>query len=66
MGFGAKPPSLPPTPATPMPEGSEERAARQRQRMAAASMKGRQSTLLTGPMGIKTPPPVQVKKLFGE
>jgi hypothetical protein len=49
-----------------MPEGVEERSARSRQRAAAAAMKGRQSTLLTGPQGIKTPAPVAVKRLFGE
>jgi hypothetical protein len=66
MGGAPKPPPIPPPPPIPLPEGPEEREARQRQRMAAAAMKGRQSTLLTGPMGLKTQAPVQVKKLFGE
>ena len=61
-----EPTPLPKPPPTPLPEGIEERAARSRQRAAAASMKGRQSTLVTGPMGVTSPAPVAVKRLFGE
>jgi len=71
MGFGGGAPKFSPPPPQPLPrqpmlEGPEEREARKRQAMALAALRGRKGTMLTGSMGLTTPAPVQVKKLFGE
>lgn len=67
MSFGGGSP--PPVPAPPpLPERSDlearERERREKERLAR--MKGRKSTILTGPEGVKGEAPVEKKSLLGE
>ena len=68
--FVPKQPSLPPMPVMQQKEpDADDKGAKEavdRMRRAMMSAKGRASTLLTGGMGLTTPPPVNLKTALGE
>jgi hypothetical protein len=54
------------TPAPPQPEAEAVEEARNKVKLAAMRARGRESTLLTGGMGVSGAAPVQRKVLLGE
>ena len=54
------PPSAPPTQAT-----AAVKAARKNEKVAAANLQGRKSTILTGPRGLMAEADIQKKSLLG-
>jgi len=63
------PPKMPeptPMPVVPTRDDQAVKDAEERQRKAALMAKGRQSTILTGGMGLQEEAPVKKKQLFGE
>ena len=73
MCFGRKPAPPPPpppapveVPAAPATQASPEvKAARKNEKIAAANLQGRKSTILTGPRGVLSAADVQRKTLLG-
>jgi hypothetical protein len=53
-------------PVVPTRDDQAVKDAEERQRKAALMAKGRQSTILTGGMGLQEEAPVKKKQLFGE
>jgi hypothetical protein len=62
------PPVIPPPPPAPTDLAGNQAAmdAAKIQRAKAARSQDRRSTLLTGPSGVTTPPPVERKSLLGQ
>ena len=72
MSFGAKPVRTvylpaPPVAQTPAEMQTEaDKAAEEVKKKARKAGSGRQSTILTSPLGVVSPAPVQVKTLLGQ